>query len=66
NFVMWTKVKSDGTTTTNPWWVPDCGLNNTVCTGNVSGGTATLDTEKQEYQRWLSKLTAANVNVGPQ
>ncbi|MFC4454820.1 NPCBM/NEW2 domain-containing protein [Deinococcus sonorensis] len=66
NFVMWTKVKSDGTTTTNPWWVPDCGLNNTVCTGNVSGGTATLDTEKQEYQRWLSKLDNANVNVGPQ
>ncbi|MFC4453751.1 NPCBM/NEW2 domain-containing protein [Deinococcus sonorensis] len=66
NFVMWTKVKSDGTTTTNPWWVPDCGLNNTICSGNVNGGTATLDTEKQEYQRWLSKLTTANVNVGPQ
>ncbi|MFC4452481.1 NPCBM/NEW2 domain-containing protein [Deinococcus sonorensis] len=66
NFVMWTKVKSNGSTTTNPWWVPNCGLNNTVCSGNVNGGTATLDTEKQEYQRWLNKLASSGVKVGPQ
>jgi len=64
NYVAWTKVDAKGNKSTNPWWMPDCGVFGTTCNGNVSGGTATLDTERQEYQFWLSKLSANNITIG--
>ena len=64
NFVAWTRINPDGSTYTNPWWFPDCGTKSSTCAGNVSGGKATLDTEKQEYQLWLNKLSTNGVKVG--
>ena len=64
NFIAWTRVDADGSTYTNPWWFPNCGKNNTSCVGNTSGGKATLDTEKQEYQLWLNKLSSNGVKIG--
>ncbi|MBB5233873.1 NPCBM/NEW2 domain-containing protein [Deinococcus budaensis] len=65
NVVGWTRVGSDGRTSNNPMWFPNCGLNNTVCTGNQDLGTVTLDMERQEFTRWQSKLSSAGIKVGP-
>ncbi|UQN09691.1 NPCBM/NEW2 domain-containing protein [Deinococcus sp. QL22] len=65
NVVGWTKVAADGSTNNNPMWFPHCSLNGTLCAGNQNLGIITLDMEKQEYQGWLSKISANNVKVGP-
>lgn len=65
NVVGWTKVAADGKLTNNPMWFPHCSLNGTVCAGNQNIGIVTLDMEQQEYQGWLSKISANNVKVGP-
>ena len=64
NVIAWTKVKADGTSVASPMWMPSCGINGTTCVNNQSLGIATLDTEKQEYQLWKSKLTSNNIRVG--
>ncbi len=64
NYIAWTKVAADGSTSNNPWWMPDCGVFGSTCSGNVSGGKATLDMEKQENQLWLSKLDSNNIKIG--
>ena len=64
NFIAWTRVNADGSSYANPWWFPSCGINSTSCTGNTSGGKATLDTEKQEYQLWLNKLSSNGIKIG--
>ena len=64
NYIAWTKVNSDGSSSNNPFWLPECGVSNTYCANNVSAGKATLDTESQEYQLWLNKLATNGVKVG--
>lgn len=65
NQVGWTRVASDGRTSNNPTWFPNCGLNSTACNGNQNLGTITLDMERQEYSSWQSKLASNGVKVGP-
>ncbi|GBF06225.1 glycosyl hydrolase family protein [Deinococcus aerius] len=65
NVIGWTKVNSNGTTTNNPTWFPNCGLNGTVCSNNQSLGTVTLDMERAEWTRWQDKLASAGIKVGP-
>jgi NPCBM/NEW2 domain len=65
NYAAWTKHSSNGSSFSNGFWTPDCGVNNTSCTGNVVGPIATLDTEKQEYQAWLKKVASNSQVVGP-
>jgi hypothetical protein len=65
NYVAWTKVGIDGNTTNNPWWLPDCTTGNSTCGGNVDGGKATLEAERQEYINWRKKLSEAQIFLGP-
>lgn len=70
NMSGWTKVAADGTTSNNPWWFPHCtgqGFDTqtvNTCTGNQSIGTVTIDMEKQEFDKWISKTKAKNVRIG--
>ena len=64
NYVSWTRVDSNGNTKDNPWWFPSCSVKNSSCSNNVNGGKAVLDTEKQEYQAWLNKLSSNNIKLG--
>ena len=46
------------------WWLPDCASGK--CTNNTTlPGPITLDTENQEYQTWLNKVSGSNVTIGP-
>ncbi|WP_424949842.1 hypothetical protein [Deinococcus sp.] len=64
NYVAWNRVNSNGTVSNNPWWFPSCGTNNITCSGNISGGRATLQSEAREYVLWLEKLNSNGVKIG--
>ncbi len=64
NYVAWTVVDSSGNTKSNPWWFPSCSIGGSYCNNNTNGGKATLDTEKQEYQAWLNKLSSNGIALG--
>lgn len=63
NVIGWTRVNSNNSTWLNNTWFADC---TSTCYNNKSwSGAVTLETEKQEYQLWLSKYRAAGMSVGP-
>ncbi|PYE55759.1 NPCBM/NEW2 domain-containing protein [Deinococcus yavapaiensis] len=64
NLIGWTRINSAGTTWFNNYWLPSC--TTALCYNNQNwSGAVTLDTEAQEYQVWLNKLTQNGVAVGP-
>ncbi|CAM3661669.1 hypothetical protein DESA109040_19075 [Deinococcus saxicola] len=63
NLVAWGNPLK-GRETQNPTWFPDCEPGK--CYGNrILPGRITLTMERQEYTRWLAKLRAARITVGP-
>jgi hypothetical protein len=66
NTIGWTRVRGsvvDG----NPYWWPAKGLNgSTTISTTVLGTSVTLETERQEFQRWQDKLAQAGVRIGTQ
>ncbi|WP_245556458.1 NPCBM/NEW2 domain-containing protein [Deinococcus aquatilis] len=66
NTIGWTRVRGnvvDG----NPYWWPAKGLNgSTTISTTVLGTSVTLETERQEFQRWQDKLAQAGIRIGTQ
>ncbi|WP_051086916.1 hypothetical protein [Deinococcus apachensis] len=64
NALGWTKVGTDGKTSTNPMWLPNLTLNGGAGSGNTSLGTVTPEMEKAEFAAWQKKLKAAGMSIG--
>ncbi|UQN09765.1 hypothetical protein [Deinococcus sp. QL22] len=66
NVIGWTRVRGS-VVEGNPLWWPATGLNGSVTGSTTTLGTAvTLETERQEFERWQDKLAQAGVRIGAQ
>jgi len=64
NYIAWNKVTIDGISVGSPWWFPDCGQENNICDNNISDENVNLNTEKNEYLRWVDKLKSSKIKIG--
>ncbi|WP_034388777.1 hypothetical protein [Deinococcus sp. YIM 77859] len=67
NLVGWVRFGKDGKPHFNNLWTPSCTkATGSTCKNNRSWpGAVTLQTERQEFERWQKKLREANVVIGP-
>ena len=66
NYLAVTNLRADGSHKFDqPMWTPDCKTAGTQCSRNTDGGRVTPQMEKQEYQRWLTKLKSNGIKIGP-
>lgn len=66
NYLAVTNLRADGGHKFDqPTWAPDCKTAGSQCSRNTDGGRVTPQMEKQEYQRWLTKLKSNGIKIGP-